>query len=68
MHGGLVRVDDFGLRLVMATFYVIIGGALLFWFLNWIVDTMQELSQMTLEDVLGASMMLILIVVVALII
>ena len=68
MHGGLVRVDDFGLRLVMATFYVIIGGALLFWFLNWIVDTMQELSQMTLEDVLGASMMLILIVIVALII
>ena len=59
-------MDDFGLRLVMATFYVIIGGALLFWFLNWIVDTMQELSQMTLEDVLGAGMILIIIIVVAL--
>jgi hypothetical protein len=68
MHGGLVKLDDFGLKLVAATFYVMCGGGILYWLLNYIVDTMEELSQMTLGDVLGAGMLLALVVVVALLI
>jgi hypothetical protein len=68
MHGGLVKLDDFALDLVLATFYVILGGSVLFWVLNWIVNTMDELSQMTLGDVMGTSMLIVIIIVVALII
>ena len=68
MHGGLVKLDDFALDLVLASFYVILGGSVLFWVLNYIVDTMEELSHMTLGDVMGTGMLIVLIVVVALII
>ena len=68
MRGVLAKVDDFALDLVLASFYVILGGSVLFWVLNYIVDTMEELSHMTLGDVMGAGMLIVLIVVVALII
>ena len=68
MHGGLAKLDDFGLNLALATFYVMIGGFIVYWGLSWLVDRLDEISQMTLEDVVGASMIVVLIIVVALLI
>jgi len=61
-------LDDFALDLVLASFYVMLGGSVLFWVLNYIADAMEELSHMTLGDVMGTGMLIVLIVVVALII
>jgi hypothetical protein len=60
--------DEFVIKLLVATLYVMIGGGLLAWVLNYIVDTVEELQTMTAEDVIGALFGVGVIIVVALLI
>ena len=60
--------DEFVIKLLVATLYVMIGGGLLAWVLNYIVDTVEELQTMTAEDVIGALIGVGFIIVVALLI
>ena len=60
--------DEFVIKLLVATLYVMIGGGLLAWVLNYIVDTVEELQTMTAEDVIGALLGVGVIIVVALLI
>jgi|11BtaG_2_1085332.scaffolds.fasta_scaffold30879_2 hypothetical protein len=43
-------MDDFAVRFMMATLYVMIGGSILVWVLNYLVEAMEEISQMTAVD------------------
>ena len=61
-------MEDFILKMMAATFYVIIGGAILVWALDKIATAFYELSKMTLEDVIGGMIIIGIITVVALLI
>jgi len=43
-------MDDFAVRFMMATLYVMIGGSILVWVLNYLVEAIEEISQMTAVD------------------
>ena len=60
--------DEFVIKLLIATLYVMIGGGLLAWVLNYIVDTVEELQTMTAEDAIGALIGVGFIIIVALLI
>ena len=60
--------DEFVIKLLVATLYVMIGGGLLAWVLNYIVDTVEGLQPMTAEDAIGALIGVGFIIVVALLI
>ena len=68
MHGGLVKLEDFGLKLVIATFYVIIGGAVLVWSLDKLCDALNDLINLTLKDIVGFVVLMLIIIAVALLI
>lgn len=61
-------MEDFILKMMAATFYVMIGGAILAWALDKFATAMLELSQMTLEDVIGGTIVIGIITIVALLI
>lgn len=61
-------MEDFILKMIAATFYVMIGGAILAWALDKFATAMLELSQMTLEDVIGGTIVIGIITIVALLI
>ena len=61
-------MDDFAIKFMMATFYVIIGGAILVWALNALCEVMEKFLSTTAEDWFGFGMVIVLITVVALII
>ena len=61
-------MEDFILRMMAATFYVMIGGAILAWALDKFATAMLELSQITLEDVIGGTIVIGIITIVALLI
>lgn len=61
-------MEDFILKFMAATFYVMIGGAILVWALDKFATAMLELSRMTLEDVIGGMIVVGIITVVALLI
>jgi|TARA_R110002153_G_scaffold20298_1_gene69132 hypothetical protein len=59
-------MEDFGLKVIAATFYVILGGGLLTWGVHKIVDTLNALTNITLEGLAGATVFVLIIAVVAL--
>jgi hypothetical protein len=61
-------MEDFVLRFIAATFYVMIGGAILVWALDKFATAMEELSKATVEDFVGAMIAIGVITVVALLI
>ena len=61
-------MEDFILKMMAATFYVMIGGAILAWALDKFATAMLELSQITLEDVIGGTIVIGIITIVALLI
>ena len=61
-------MEDFVIKFMAATFYVMIGGAILVWALDKFATAMLELSRMTLEDVIGGMIVIGIITVVALLI
>ena len=61
-------MEDFALKFLEATFYVIIGGAVLVWGLNKLCEAMENFLNTTAEDWIGFGMVIVLITVVALII
>ena len=61
-------MEDFILKMMAATFYVMIGGAILAWALDKFATAMLELSRMTLEDVIGGTIVIGIITIVALLI
>jgi hypothetical protein len=61
-------MEDFILKMMAATFYVIIGGAILVWALDKFARAMEQLSRATIEDFVGAMIAIGIITVVALII
>jgi len=61
-------MEDFIIKMVAATFYVIIGGAILAWALDKFVTAMLQISQATVKDVMGAMIIVGIITVVALLI
>ena len=61
-------MEDFILKFMAATFYVMIGGAILVWALDKFATAMLELSRMTSEDVIGGMIVVGIITVVALLI
>jgi hypothetical protein len=61
-------MEDFVLRFMAATFYVMIGGAILAWALDKFASAMLELSQMTLKDFIGGMIIIGIITIVALLI
>ena len=61
-------MEDFALKFLEATFYVIIGGAVLVWGLNKLCEAMEKFLNTTAEDWFGFGMVIVLITVVALII
>jgi hypothetical protein len=61
-------MEDFAVKFALATMYVMIGGGILAWVLNYISDKMDELSQMTMEDCVGGMIGIGIIIIVALLI
>lgn len=61
-------MEDFMLKFMAATFYVMIGGSILAWALDKFATAMLELSRMTSEDVIGGMIVIGIIAVVALLI
>ena len=61
-------MEDFILKMMAATFYVIIGGAILAWALNKFATAMAEISQMTIKDFVAGMLLIGIITVVALLI
>ena len=61
-------MEDFILKMMAATFYVIIGGAILVWALDKFATVMLEISQMTMEDFIWGTLLIGIITVVALLI
>jgi len=59
-------MDDFVLKFAIATLYVMIGGSILVWVLNYIVEALEEIAQMTIADVIGGMIAIGIITVVAL--
>ena len=61
-------MEDFILKMMAATFYVIIGGAILVWALDKFATVMLEISQMTMEDFIWGTLLIGIIIIVALLI
>ena len=61
-------MEDFILKFMAATFYVMIGGAILVWALNKICEGLDSLINSTVEDWIGFAILMLIITVVALII
>ncbi|MDA8928940.1 hypothetical protein N9I79_02105 [Gammaproteobacteria bacterium] len=61
-------MDDFLLKFMAATLYVMIGGAILVWALDKFAREMEQLSRATVEDFVGAMIAIGVITVVALLI
>jgi len=61
-------MEDFILKMMAATFYVIIGGAILVWALDKFATAMLEISQMTMEDFIWGTLLIGIIIIVALLI
>ena len=61
-------MEDFVLRFMAATFYVMIGRAILVWELDKFATAMEQLSRATVEDLVGAMIAIGVITVVALLI
>ena len=61
-------MEDFVLKFMAATFYVMIGGAILVWALDKFATAIDELSRATVEDFVGAMITIGVITVVALLI
>ena len=59
-------MDDFVLKFAIATLYVMVGGGILVWVLNYIVETLEEIAQMTIADVIGGMIAIGIITVIAL--
>ena len=59
-------MDDFVLKFAIATLYVMVGGGILEWVLNYIVETLEEITQMTIADVIGGMIAIGIITVIAL--
>ena len=59
-------MDDFVLKFAIATLYVMVGGGILVWALNYIVETLEEITQMTIADVIGGMIAIGIITVIAL--
>lgn len=56
------------LKMMAATLYVMIGGAILVWALNKICEGLNSLINSTVEDWIGFGILMLIITVVALII
>lgn len=61
-------MEDFIIKFVAATFYVLIGGAILAWALDKFATAMAEISQMTIKDFVAGMLLIGIITVVALLI
>ena len=61
-------MEDFALKFLEATLYVIIGGAVLVWGLNKLCEAMDKFLNTTAEDWIGFGIIILIITVVALII
>ena len=61
-------MEDFLIKFMVATIYVMIGGSILAWALDKFASAMYDLSQMTSEDVIGGMIVIGIIAVVALLI
>ena len=61
-------MEDFAIKFMIATLYVMIGGSILAWVLNYIAEKMEEISEMTMEDFIGGMIGIGIITVVALLI
>ena len=61
-------MDDFATNFMTATFYVIIGGAVLAWGLTKLCEAMEKFLNTTAEDWIGFGILMLIITVVALII
>jgi hypothetical protein len=61
-------MEDFALKFLEATFYVIIGGAMLVWGLSKLCEAMEKFLNTTAEDWIGFGIIILIITVVALII
>ena len=61
-------MEDFIIKAVAATFYVLIGGAILTWALDKFATAMAEISQMTVKDFVLGMLLIGIITVVALLI
>ena len=59
-------MDDFVLKFAIATLYVMVGGGILVWVLNYIVETLEEITQMTIAAVIGGMIAIGIITVIAL--
>jgi hypothetical protein len=58
-------MDDFAVRFMMATLYVMVGGSILVWVLNYLVEAVEEISQMTAVDYLYGLVAIAIIIVIA---
>ena len=61
-------MDDFALNFMLATFYVMIGGAILAWALSKLCEAMERFLSTTVEDWIGFGVLILIITAVALII
>ena len=61
-------MEDFLIKFMVATIYVMIGGSILALALDKFASAMYDLSQMTSEDVIGGMIVIGIIAVVALLI
>ena len=61
-------MEDFILKMMAATFYVIIGGAILVWALTKMCEGLDALINSTAEDWIGFGLLMLIITIVALII
>jgi hypothetical protein len=61
-------MEDFILKIMAATFYVIIGGAILVWALNKICEGLDAFINSTAEDWIRFGLLMLIITIVALII
>jgi hypothetical protein len=61
-------MEDFLMKFMIATLYVMIGGSILAWALDKFATAMIELSRVTSEDVIGGMIVIGIIAVVALLI
>ena len=59
-------MDDFILNFMFATWIVIIGGGLLVWGLDKLCNALTDLMNLTLADIVGFTVLMLIITVVAL--
>ena len=59
-------MDDFALKFLEAMLYVTVGGAILVWALNKICEGLNALVNLTLEDVIGFAIFMLIVTAVAL--